>query len=92
MPDPAFTLSVPTADPYRGLVTEAVRTYLRVSGRDTSSSADAFIGRLASVIDALSDKGQDIGVVVRAERPTVEVQVNCGDAARTLTHTLTDGA
>ena len=91
MPTPAFTLRVPTADSFRGLVADAVRTYLRVSGRDTSSAADTFIGSVSTAVDALATEADDLDVAVRTRPPEVEVQLTCGTTARTLTHTLAGG-
>jgi hypothetical protein len=88
MPAPAFTLRVPTADSFRSLVTDAVRTYLRISGEDTSSAADTFVGSVSTAVDALATEGDDLDVVVRTRPSEVEVQLTCGTAARTLTHTL----
>jgi hypothetical protein len=88
MPSPAFTLSVPADVPYRGLVAEAVRVYLRVSGAGASPADDAFIASVGEAVDRLAAGGTSIDVVVVARSPRVEVQLTCGDASEALTHSL----
>jgi hypothetical protein len=88
MPSPAFTLSVPTDEPFRSLVVEAIRVYLRVSGSGTSPAADAFAALVGEAVDRLAAGGADIDVVVVATSPRVDVQLTCGGASETLTHTL----
>jgi hypothetical protein len=88
MPSPAFTLSVPAAEPFRSLVAEAIRVYLRLSGAGTSPAADAFAASVGEAVDRLASGGADIEVVVVETAPRVDVQLNCGGASETLTHTL----
>lgn len=92
MPVPAFTLKVPTAQSYRDLVSEAVKTFLRVSGEDTSAAAEAFVADVAAAVDALASSSDEIGLAVTMQPPTVEVRLTCGSAERTLPYTLAGGA
>jgi hypothetical protein len=91
MSSPAFTLSVPADEPYRDLVADTVRAYLRLSERDTSSSADAFAARVAEAVTGLAGAGTDIDVKVVATASGVDVHLNCGASAETLTHTAAAG-
>ena len=88
MPSPAFTLSVPADEPYRGLVAEAVRAYLRLAGDESSPAADAFAASVGDVAGRLAGGGPEIDVVVVTRSPKVDVQLTCGGASETLTHTL----
>lgn len=92
MPAPAFTLSVPTAEPYRGLVADAVRTFLRASAKDTSQAADTFVGTVSTAVDAIAGEADDMGVVVLSRPPGVEVQLTCGTTTRSLSHTIGGGS
>lgn len=86
MPSPAFTLSVPADEPYRGLVADAVRAYLRLAGRDASTGVEAFTAEVVSAVDRLADAGTDIDVEVVDRAPGVDVRLTCGGTTETLTH------
>lgn len=86
MSSPAFTLSVPANEPYRDLVADAVRAYLRLSGRDASPAADAFAARVAEAVNRLAATGADIDTTVVPTARGVDVQLICGATAETLTY------
>lgn len=86
MPSPAFTLSVPADEPYRGLVADAVRTYLRLAGHGASAEAEAFTTQVAGAVDRLAGAGTDIDVEVVDGAPGVEVRLTCGGTTETLIH------
>ena len=91
MPVPAFTLMVPTAESYRDLVSEAVKTFLRVSGKDRSAAAKAFVADVSAAVDAVAGSSDEIGLAVTLEAPNVEVRLTCGSADRALSYTLASG-
>ncbi len=86
MPSPAFTLSVPADEPYRGLAAEAIRAYLRLIGRVAVPDAEAFTAQVVSAVDRLAAAGTDIAVEVVDGAPGVVVRLTCGGATETLTH------
>ncbi len=88
MASPAFTLSVPAAEPFRGLVAEAVRVYLRASGQEASPATEAFAASVAGVVERLADRGTDIEMVVAARSPRIDVHLTCGGVSESLTHTV----
>jgi hypothetical protein len=69
-------------------VAEVVRVFLRVSDAGASPAADAFAASVGEAVDRLASGGAEIEVVVVATSPRVDVQLNCGGASETLTHTL----
>lgn len=88
MPSPAFTLSVPADEPYRGLVAESVRVYLRASGAGVSPGGDAFVARVTDAVNRLSAGRANIEVVVATQPAQLDVQLTCGGHAETLTYPL----
>lgn len=88
MPSPAFTLSVPADEPYRGLAAESVRVYLRASGAASSPGGDAFVANVTDAVTRLAAAHADIEVVVVATPVQLEVHLACGGQAETLTYPL----
>ena len=87
MPSPAFTLSVPADEPFRGLVADAVRAFLRVSDQVVSPAAEAFVASVDRAAERLAGRGADVEMVVLTNPPRVDVELTCGGAVETLTHT-----
>lgn len=91
MPSPAFTLSVPADEPYRSLVADTVRAYLRLIGRNAAPDVEAFTARVARAADRLAASGTDIDMEVVDGGQGVDVRLTCGGATETLIHTVAAG-
>ena len=86
MPSPAFKLSVPADDPYRGLAVEALRSYLRATGCGGAPTAEAFVASVAEAVGRLAVGGADITMVVTAHAAHVDVQLSVSGTAETLSY------
>jgi len=86
MPPPAFTLSVPADDPYKGLATEALGSYFRATGHAGSPAVDAFLASVAGAVGRIAEGGDDVTMVVTAHPGRVDVRLSGGHAAETLSH------
>jgi hypothetical protein len=91
MSTPTFTLRVPSDEPFRGLVSDAVRAYLKACGHGASPAAESFATSIAGAVQRLAGRGADIDVAVLSGESAIAVQVTCGGASETLTHPVTAG-
>jgi hypothetical protein len=89
MSSPAFTLSVPADEPFRGLAADCVRAYFVATSPGTDVSG--FVSQVADVVTRLAAAGTDVEVELRAQPADVEVRVRCGGATETLTHSVPAG-
>lgn len=83
MSAPAFTLSVPTDDRFRGLAADVVRAYLALTKR-TSPAADALVASVSALADEMAAVGTDVEVVLEEKPSGVDVRLSCADRQETL--------
>lgn len=83
MPPPAFTLSVPADNRYRGLATDLVRAYFALTKR-VSPEIDTFVASVTEAVDRLAVGPANVEVVVEETSAGVDVRLTSAGRQETL--------